>query len=54
VLRDEFERNGKKFNFREVFSEITPTSFTQTLYQGQVGKKLMKLTTIHAIRLSDH
>jgi hypothetical protein len=54
VLRDEFERNGKKFNFKEVFSEITPTSFTQTLYQGQVGKELTKLATIHAIRSSDH
>jgi hypothetical protein len=50
VLRDEFERNGKKFSFKEVFSEITPTSFTQTLYQGEAGKELKRLLTIHATR----
>ena len=50
VLRDEFERNGKKFSFKEVFSEITPTSFTQTLYQGEAGKELKRLLTIHATK----
>jgi len=50
VLRDEFERNGKKFDFKEVFSEITPTSFTQTLYQGETGKELKRLLTIHATK----
>jgi hypothetical protein len=50
VLRDEFERNGKKFDFKEVFSEITPTSFTQTLYQGERGKELKRLLTIHATK----
>jgi hypothetical protein len=53
VLRDEFEKNGKKFNFKEVFSEITPTSFTQTLYEGEVGKELKRLLTIHATRSTD-
>jgi hypothetical protein len=50
VLRDEFEKDGKKFNFKEVFSEITPSSFTQTLYQGEAGKELTPLLTIHATR----
>jgi hypothetical protein len=50
VLGDEFEKNGKKFIFKEVFSEITPTSFTQTLYQGEAGKELKRLLTIHATR----
>ncbi len=54
VLRDEFEKDGKKFSFKEVFSEITPTSFTQTLYQGEAGKELKWLATIHATRSSDH
>jgi hypothetical protein len=49
VLRDEFE-NGKKFSFKEVFSEITPTSFMQTLYHGEMGKELKRLLTIHATR----
>ena len=50
VLGDEFERNGKKFIFKEVFSEITPTSLTQTLYQGEAGKELKKLATLHGVR----
>jgi hypothetical protein len=50
VLRGEFERNGKKFMFKEVFSDITPTSFTQTLYQGEAGKELKRLVTIQATR----
>jgi len=50
ILRDEFERNGKKFNFKEGFSEITPTSFTQTLYQGEAGKDLKRLLTIPATK----
>jgi len=54
ILRDEFEKNGKKFNFKEVFSEITPASFTQTLYQGEAGKELRKLATIHATKSGAH
>jgi hypothetical protein len=53
VLRDEFEKDGKKFNFKEVFSEIMPTSFTQTLYQGEVRKELKRLLTIQATRSTD-
>jgi len=54
ILRDEFEKNGKKFNFKEVLSEITPASFTQTLYQGEAGKELRKLATIHATKSGAH
>jgi hypothetical protein len=50
VLGDEFEVNGKKFVFKEVLSEITPTSYTQTLYQGEAGKELKRLLTIQATR----
>lgn len=53
VLDDEFERNGKKFIFKEVFSEITPTSFTQTLYQGEVGKELKHISTIYATKAAE-
>jgi hypothetical protein len=52
VLGDESERNGRKFEFKEVFSEITPSSFTQTLYQGEAGKELKRLLTIHATKKS--
>ena len=54
VLRGEFERNEKRFLFKEVFSEITPISFTQTLYQGEAGKELKPLLTIHATRSANH
>ena len=40
VLGDEFEMSGQKFTFKEVVSEITPNSFTQTLYQGPAGGEL--------------
>jgi len=50
VLGDEFERNGKRFQFKEIFSEITPTSFTQTIYQGEAGKELKRVLTIRATK----
>src|SRR5262245_15390005 len=37
VLTDEVDVAGKKMTFKEVFSNITTMSFTQTLYQGEVG-----------------
>lgn len=52
VLGHEFERDGKKFVFKEVFSAITLTSFTQTLYQGEAGKELKRLLTIYATKKS--
>jgi len=36
--------NGQDFEFKEVFSDITPNSFTQTLYQGPPGKLRRFLT----------
>jgi hypothetical protein len=53
VLGDESTKDGKKFIFREVVSEITPNSFTQTLSRGEQGKGLQLLVTIHAIRSSE-
>jgi hypothetical protein len=50
VLGDEFERNGKRFEFKEIFSEITLTSFTQTIYQGEAGKELKRVLTIRATK----
>src|SRR6266571_262263 len=34
VLGDEFASGGKKFTFKETVSDITPKTYTQTLYQG--------------------
>ena len=50
VLGDEFTRDGKKLVFREVVSDITPNSFMQTLSQGEAGKELKTIVTIHATR----
>jgi hypothetical protein len=40
VLQEDYESNGKKFTFKEVFSDISTTSFTQTLYGAEVGHEL--------------
>ena len=50
VLGDEWEMMGKRFSFKEVLSDITPASFTQTLYQGEAGGELKRLMTIKATK----
>lgn len=52
VLTSEDETNGQKTKFKEVFSEITPTSFKQTLSLGEAGSELKLLVTIYATRKS--
>lgn len=50
VLSEDYEVNGKKFTFKEVFADISPASFTQTLYGGEFGKALHVDQTIHATK----
>jgi hypothetical protein len=50
VLVEDYEINGKKFTFKEVFGDITPTGFTQTLYGGKSGKELKVDQTIRATK----
>jgi len=50
VLRDESERMGRRFSFKKVFSDITPTSFTQTLHLRESGGELKAFLTIRATR----
>lgn len=50
VLNDEFSRDGKKYVAKKVFSEVLPTSFTQTISEGEAGKALKRTVTIHAVR----
>jgi hypothetical protein len=52
VLTDEFEMAGKKMRLKEVFSNITSMSFTQTLYQGEAGAELKKMMTVKATKLT--
>ena len=53
ILGDQWEAMGKKFSFKEVFSEISPKSFTQTLYQGESGGELKRVMLIKAIKAPD-
>ena len=51
VVTTDFERAGKKFSMREVLSQITPNSFTQTLDIGESGGELKRSVTIHATKI---
>lgn len=53
VLRDQFESNGKKLDYKEVESGITPTTYTLTSYLGEPGGGLRASSTIHATKISD-
>jgi len=50
---DELEtHNGKKTTWHEVWSDITPTSFTQTGESSEPGGPRKRLFTIHATRVT--
>lgn len=53
VLRDQFERDGKKIDYKEAVSEITPTTYTQTIYQGEAGTGLKPILTVYATKLTE-
>jgi hypothetical protein len=50
VLRDQFERDGKKIDYKQVVSAITPTTYTQTFYRGEADRELKTVLTIHATK----
>jgi hypothetical protein len=50
ALTSEQEDDGKKLKFREVFSEIMPNSFKQTLYRAEGDGELKPFLTIRATR----
>lgn len=50
VAVDEWQKNGKTVTLKEVFSDITPTSFKQTLYQGESEGELKKFMSILATK----
>ena len=52
VLASQQEVGGKKLKFREIFSDITPTSFRQTLYSAEGDSELKAFVTIRATRKS--
>jgi hypothetical protein len=51
VLQEDYEVNGKKFTFREEFSDFTSNNFTQTLFGGPVGQPPKVDEVIHATRV---
>ena len=50
VFESEFERNGRRYKYREVWLDIKATSFTQTRYEGEAGGELKLTQTIQARR----
>jgi Protein of unknown function (DUF1579) len=50
VLENDSDDAGKQLIFREIFSDITDSSFTQTLYEGQSAEDLRSVVTIRARR----
>jgi hypothetical protein len=53
VLRDEFESGGKKLMFKEIESQITPTTYTLTTYLGESESQLKPTSTIHATKIAE-
>jgi len=51
IVDNEFSRNGKTFQWHEVFTDITPNSFVQTADIGEKGGPLKRWLTIHATRV---
>jgi len=52
VLVEDYEMNGKKLTFKEVFEKIAPGTFVQTLFGGEAGGKLKIDQTIYAQKLA--
>lgn len=51
-LVEDYEVKGKRFTFKEVFSDITSATFTQTLYGAESGKELKVDQVIQATKLT--
>lgn len=53
TIDTEFPRGGKRFAWHEVFSDITPNSFTQTADIGESGGPMKRWVTIRGTRVID-
>ena len=51
VLQEDYESNGRKFTFKEVFSDLGGDSFTQSLYGAEVGHALKVDQVIHGKKM---
>ena len=52
VLRHNWEEGGKKFESRQVTSDITPTSFRQSSYEGESRGELKTVFSILASKVT--
>jgi hypothetical protein len=52
ILKNRWESGGRTHFVKEVFSDISETSFTQTIYQGENFEKLSLTYVFHAKRES--
>jgi hypothetical protein len=50
IIEHEWSERGKTSKVKEVFSDITDSSFTQTIYQGESNRELKKLLTVFATK----
>jgi predicted ester cyclase len=53
VYSEDREENGRKITRQEIFSDITPTSFSQILAEGPVGGELKPVATILATKIPE-
>jgi len=53
VIGDEYERDGRRVVYREVFSDFTHESFSQTIYEAEPKAELKRTLTIHATKISN-
>jgi ketosteroid isomerase-like protein len=51
VYREDRKESGKQITHEEVFEDITPVSFLQTLSEGPAGGELKRIATIHATKV---
>lgn len=52
IWTEEQEHSGKKRVYSEIFRDITPSSFTQVLQEGEPGEALKTTVTIRATKIS--
>ena len=52
ILKNRWESGGKTHFVKEVFSDISSTSFTQTIYQGESFETLKITYVFHAMKKS--
>jgi hypothetical protein len=53
VIHIEQEQQGKKMNWHEVITDITPKSYTQTIDIGDSPDHMQRWLTMHSKKVSD-